>query len=551
MRLSSFSALALFAVALGACTPRAAETRPSPAPAYDIIITGARIVDGTGSPWYYGDVAIRGDRIADVAPKLPRGGAQQVIDATGMVVSPGFIDMLGHSETSILRNRTAISKVTQGITSEITGEVSSVWPNTVAGAESQNLRWTSLAGYFDVLEDTGVGINLGTFLGAASIRRAVMGDASRSATAEEIAQMGELVEQGMRDGAMGVGAGLIYPPTTWFTTQELISLVRHAARYGGGYSTHMRSESDSLLEAIHEALTIAGGADTWLQIHHLKAAQERNWGKMRPAVAMIDSARKAGQDVSVDMYPYIAAGTGLDAILPTWVQAGGNDSMLVRLQDPAVRERLRNGREQGEWGNLERPETILVTGFSEDSLSVYEGRNLKEIGEMRGQNPYEAAYDLLVLDRARASAIYFAMSEEDVAYGLQQPWVSIGQDAGARTPTPGGLSHPRAFGSFPRVLGHYVRETGVLQLEDAIRKMTSLPAGRVGLADRGVLKRGMYADVVVFDPATVKDEATFTDSQRLSSGINWVFVNGTAVVANGVPTEATPGRALRGPGAPR
>src|SRR5690606_6012169 len=212
------------------------------------------------------------------------------------------------------------------------------------------------------------------------------------------------------------------------------------------------------------------------------------------------------------------AGTGLDAILPTWVQAGGNDSMLVRLQDPAVRERLRNGREQGEWGNLERPETILVTGFSEDSLSVYEGRNLKEIGEMRGQNPYEAAYDLLVLDRARASAIYFAMSEEDVAYGLQQPWESNGQDAGARTPTPGGLSHPRAFGSFPRVLGHYVRETGVLQLEDAIRKMTSLPAGRVGLADRGVLKRGMYADVVVFNPATVKDEATFTDSQRLSSG---------------------------------
>lgn len=551
MSLPRIPALALLAIAIGACTPRATETRPSPAPAYDILITGARVVDGTGNPWYYGDVAIRGDRIADVAPKLPRAGARQVIDATGMVVSPGFIDMLGHSERSILRNRTAVSKVTQGITSEITGEVSSVWPNTVAGRPEGSQEWTTLAEYFDHLEQTGVGINLGTFLGAASIRRAVMGDASRNPTPDELRQMGELVEQGMRDGAMGVSAGLIYPPSTWFTTDELIVLARHAAAHGGGYATHMRSESDSLLEAIDEALRIGSGAGTWVQIHHLKAAQERNWGRMRDAVAKIDSARRAGQDVTVDMYPYIAAGTGLDAILPTWVEAGGTDSMLVRLQDPAVRERLRDGREQGEWGNRERPETILVTSFGEDSLSIYEGKTLKEIGEMRGQNPYEAAYDLLVADRGRASAIYFAMSEEDVAYGLQQPWVSIGQDAGARTPTPNGRSHPRAFGSFPRILGHYVRETGVLKLEDAIRKMTSLAALRVGLSDRGVLKRGMYADVVIFDPATVKDEATFTDSQQLSTGINWVFVNGTAVVENGRTTGATPGRALRGPGAPR
>lgn len=539
------------AIALAACIPGIAETRPSPAPEYDVLIIGARIVDGTGNPWYYGDVAIRGDRIADVAPRLSRDGAARIIDVPGMVVAPGFIDMLGHSERSILRNRTAISKVTQGITSEITGEVSSIWPNTVAGEEDGNQEWNSLAGYFDHLESTGVAINLGTFLGAASIRRAVMGDASRTPTGEELARMGELVEEGMRDGAMGVSAGLIYPPSTWFTTEELTALVRHAASFGGGYATHMRSESDSLLEAIREALSIGAGAGTWVQIHHLKAAQDRNWGKMRDAVALIDSARQAGLDVTVDMYPYTAAGTGLDAILPTWVQAGGSDSMLVRLQDPAVRERLRNGREQGEWGNLERPETILVTSFSADSLSIYEGRNLREIGEMRGQDPYEAAYDLLIADRGRASAIYFAMSEADVSFGLQQPWVSIGQDAGARTPTPGGRSHPRAFGSFPRILGHYVREEGVLTLEDAIRKMTSLAAQRVGLSERGTLKRGMYADVVVFDPETVKDEATFTDSQRLSSGIRWVFVNGAAVVEAGETTGATPGRALRGSGSLR
>src|SRR5690606_33757536 len=350
-------------------------------------------------------------------------------------------------------------------------------------------------GYFDHLESTGVAINLGTFLGAASVRRAVMGDASRAPTPEAMAEMGLLIEQGMRDGAMGLSAGLIYPPSTWFTTAELTRLARHAGTSGGGYATHMRSESDSLLEAVREALRIGTGAGTWVQIHHLKAAQERNWGRIRDAVALVDSARDAGLDVTVDMYPYTAAGTGLDAILPTWVQAGGTDSMLVRLQDPEVRGRLRDGREQGEWGSRERPEAILVTGFSADSLSVYEGKTLKEIGEMRGQNPYEAAYDLLVVDSARASAIYFAMSEEDVGLGLRQSWVSIGQGAGARTPSPEGRGHPRAFGSFPRVLGHYVREEGVLQLEDAVRKMTSLAAQRVGIPDRGVLKRGMYADV--------------------------------------------------------
>lgn len=546
--------LPLLALAtLVACAPGRVDTRPAPAPAYDVLIIGARVVDGTGNPWYFGDVAIRGDRIADVAPRLPREGAARIIEARGLVVSPGFIDMLGHSEHSILRNPTAVSKVTQGITSEITGEVSSAWPSTVAGEEEDGAerQWNSLGEYFDHLERTGVAINLGTFLGAASIRRAVMGDASRAPTAEELAAMGELIEQGMRDGAMGLSAGLIYPPSTWFTQQELTTLARHAAAYGGGYATHMRSESDSLLDAVREALRIGAGAGTWVQIHHLKAAQERNWGRIRDAVALVDSARAAGLDVTVDMYPYTAAGTGLDAILPPWVQAGGTDSMIARLRDPAVRERLRDPREQGEWGSRDRPEGVFVSGVGVDSLEIYAGKTLVEIGEMRGQDPWEAAFDLIVGSGGRASALYFAMSEEDVAYGLRQPWVSIGQDAGARTPTPGGRGHPRAFGTFPRVLRKYVREDSVLTLEDAVRKMTSLAAQRVGLADRGVLKRGMYADVVVFDPATVRDEATFTDPQRTATGIRWVFVNGVAVVDDGRLTGATPGRALRGPGASR
>lgn len=533
---------------VAACTPRHSQPPAPAAAAWDLLLINGRVVDGTGNPWYYADVAIDDDRIARVAPKLPRERAARVIDARGMIVSPGFIDMLGHSEHSILRNRTAVSKVTQGITSEITGEVSSAWPNTVAGEEPEAPpQWSSLDGYFRHLESTGVAINLGTFVGAASVRRAVMGDASRQPTTTELARMGDLVEQAMRDGAMGLGTGLIYPPSTFFTTAELIALTRRAAAFGGGYASHIRNESDSLLPAIREAIAIGHGAGTWTHIHHLKVNGEANWGMMRAAIAVIDSARRRGIDVTADQYPYVAAGTGLDAMLPTWAQQGGNDSMLVRLQDPAVRARV-VADTTGEW--WQPASRVLINSVATDSLRIYEGRRLDEVGRLRNQDPYEAAIDILLADQGRTSAIYFAMSEADVRLAMQVPWVSVGQDAGARTPAADGTGrgHPRGFGTFPRILGRYVREEGVLTLEDAVRKMTSLAAQRVGLDDRGLLKQGFFADVVVFDPDAIRDEATFESPQRLSTGVRYVLVNGEIVLDENGITAKLPGRAIRGPG---
>lgn len=540
--------LLLVLLTAGACRRQPAVVTPPATVPYDLLITGGRVVDGTGNPWFTADVAIRGDRIVRVAPGLSRHGAKRVIDARGLVVAPGFIDMLGHSESSLLRHRSAVSKITQGITSEITGEVSSAWPNTVAGEPPPaGLRWTSLDGYFRHLESTGVAINLGTYVGAASVRRAVMGDASRTPTSDELRRMGDLVEQAMRDGAMGFSTGLIYPPSTFFSTAELVELTRRAAAFGGGYASHIRDESNRLLEAIREAIAIGHGAGTWTQIRHLKANGEGNWGKMAAAVALIDSARRAGIDVTADQYPYIAAGTGLSAILPTWVQAGGTDSMLARLRDPALRDRIRADT-TGEW--WQPASRILINSVRTDSLRKYQGKRLDEIGRLRNQDPYDAAYDILLSDRGSTSAIYFAMSEDDVRLGMRQPWVSVGQDAGATTPAADGQGrgHPRGFGTFPRILGRYVREEGVLTLEDAVRKMTSLAAQRVGIDDRGVLKQGMFADVVVFDPATIRDEATFEMPQRIATGVRFVVVNGEIVLDEGRVTTKLPGRALRGPG---
>lgn len=546
-RTAGLSALA-GSLLLSACS-RGVPVPPSPAtPAYDLLIVGGRVVDGSGNPWYHADVAIRGDRIVEIAPGLPRRAAARVIDAAGMVVSPGFIDMLGHSEHSILRHRTAVSKVTQGITSEITGEVSSAWPNTVAGeVPTSPPRWESLDGYFRHLDSIGIAINLGTFVGSASVRRAVMGDASRRPTAAEMDRMGGLVDQAMRDGAMGFATGLIYPPSTFFTESELVALTRRAAAFGGGYASHIRNESDSLVPAIREAIAIGHGAGTWTHVHHLKANGEANWGRVADAIALIDSMRRAGVDVTADQYPYVAAGTGLAAMLPTWAQAGGRDSMLARLRDPATRARIR-ADSSGEW--WQPPERILVNSVRADSLRAYEGMRLAEVGRMRQQDPYDAAYDILLADSGGTSAIYFAMSEDDVRLVLRQPWVSIGQDAGATTPAADGRgrSHPRAFGTFPRILGRYVREEGLLPLEEAIRKMTSLAAQRVGLHDRGLLKPGMYADVVVFDPATIRDEATFESPQRTATGVRFVIVNGEMVLDENGITSKLPGRALRGPG---
>ncbi|MBA3671503.1 MAG: D-aminoacylase [Gemmatimonadaceae bacterium] len=544
------SRIQVLTIAFAGLCACATTTRRSDEPGrYDLVIRHARIVDGTGNPWFYGDVGVRGDRIVTVGMIAPGAVATRTIDARGLVAAPGFIDMLGHSESTLLSAPRAVSKITQGITSEITGEVTSIWPAPPSAGRDSSAgpRWSSLGGYFAELDRRGAAINLGTYVTAGSVRRTVMGDASRRPTADELARMETLVDSAMRDGAVGFSTGLIYTPTTFFTTSELTTLARRAARFGGGYASHIRSESDSLLVAIREAIQIGREAGTWVEIRHLKSSGEANWGHMKAAVALIDSARRGGMDVTADVYPYTASGTGLTQVLPTWVLAGGTDSMVARLRDPAVRIRLRS--ERGEWGTR-RPRDILVNSVRSDSLRIYENLRLDSIGRLRGQDPYEAAFDILLADRGAASAIYFTMSEDDMRLALRQPWTSIGQDAGAVTPTATsrGRGHPRAFGTFPRILGRYVRQDSLLTIEEAVRKMTSLAARRVGITDRGQLAQGMYADIVLFDPERIIDRSTFEQPQLLSEGVRHVFVNGVAVVTDGAPTGALPGRALRAAG---
>ena len=539
------------AILIAACAP-SVRTAPAPATSYDVLITNARVVDGTGNPWYRGSVATRGDRIVYVGPSMPGMTAKRVIDARQQVVAPGFIDMLGHSENAILRRPQAVSKITQGITSEITGEVHSAWPHTYLGDTPDTSRtWSSLDGYFRELERRGSAINLGTYVGTSSVRGAVMGLASRNPTPAELAQMGSLIDSAMRDGAMGLGTGLIYLPSTYFTTEELIALTKYVVPYRGGYATHMRSEGAGLLDAVRETIRIASEAGTWAEIRHIKS---RSAEQMAEALSVIDSARTAGIDVTADQYPYIASGTGLAAMLNTWVQAGGRDSMVVRLRDPAVRARLKTELGQDSAAGIRTANGTMVNSVGADSLRKYQGRRLTEVAQMMGggRDAYDAAFDLLIADQGRTSAIYFSFNEDALRLAMQKPWVSVGQDAGAVSPDAAGQwgarGHPRGFGTFPRILGRYVRQDSVITLEFAIRKMTSLAAQRVGLADRGLLRPGMHADITVFDPATIIDNATFEQPQQLSSGVSYVFVNGIAVLDEGKPTGTLPGRSLRGPG---
>jgi N-acyl-D-amino-acid deacylase len=540
----------LLLFALAACAPRATVV-PVASAGYDILITNARIVDGTGNPWYRGSVVTRGDRIVYVGPSLPGLTAKRVIDANGHVVAPGFIDMLGHSESSILRGPHAVSKITQGITSEITGEVHSAWPNVSLGAPPNPREpWTSLDGYFRELERRGTAINLGTYVGTSSVREAVMGDVTRHPTPAEMAQMGALIDSAMRDGAMGVGTGLIYLPSTFFSTEELIALTKFAVPYRGGYATHMRSEGSALLDAVRETIRIAAEAGTWAEIRHIKS---RSLEQMQQAVALIDSARRAGIDVTADQYPYIASGTGLAAMLNTWVQEGGSDSLVSRLRDPAVRARLKKELAEDSAAGIRTAGRTMVNTVGADSLKKYQGMRLTDIAKARGQgDAYDAAFDILVGDRGRTSAIYFSFNEDALRLAMRQPWVSVGQDAGAVSPDSTGKwgerGHPRGFGTFPRILGRYVRQDSVISLEFAIRKMTSLAAQRVGLNERGLLKPGMFADITVFDPAAIIDNATFEQPQQLSTGVTHVMVNGQLVVDEGKVTPVLPGRALRGPG---
>jgi N-acyl-D-amino-acid deacylase len=495
-------------------------------------------------------VATVGARIAYVGPSSPGLNARHVIDAGGQVVAPGFIDMLGHSEFSILRGPHAVSKVTQGITSEITGEVHSAWPNVALGEQpNPTYPWRSLGEYFAYLEKNGTAINLGTYVGTSSVREAVMGEVTRHPTDAEMNQMGALIDSAMRDGAFGVGTGLIYLPSTFFSTEELIALTKYATPYKGGYAAHIRSEGAGLLDAIRETIRIAAGAGTWAEIRHIKS---RSLDQMTQAVALIDSARAAGIDITADQYPYIASGTGLAAMLNTWVQEGGDDSLVMRLKDPAVRARLKAELGADSAQGIRTAARTMVNEVGADSLKIYEGKLLTDIGKMRGEDAYDAAFDILIGDRGRTSAIYFSFNEDALRYAMRQPWVSVGQDAGAVSPDSAGQwrerGHPRGFGTFPRILGRYVRQDSVISLEFAIRKMTSLAAQRVGLNDRGLLKPGMYADITVFDPATIIDRATFEQPSQLATGVSYVFVNGIPVVDNGQVTAALPGRALRGVG---
>ncbi|MGQ0815119.1 MAG: N-acyl-D-amino-acid deacylase family protein [Gemmatimonadota bacterium] len=542
-------------VLAASCAPRTPQQATPDAP-YDLLITNGFIIDGTGSPWFRGDVAVRGDRIAAVG-RLTQARARDTIDATGLVISPGWIDMLGHSEYSLLTDGRALSKITQGITSEITGEVNSVVPvnertlKELGFAREDSVTWRDLAGYFARLERQGTAINLGTFVTVGSVRRYVMGDANRAASAEEMAQMEALVEHAMQQGAMGLSTGLIYAPASYAPTQEIAQLAAVAARYGGGYATHMRSEGARLIQAIDEAIRIGESANTWVQIHHLKASGKANWGKLREAVATIEAARMRGVDVTADQYPYRASGTSLDAIIPNWAHAGGTDSLLARLASPLIRDSLRReimGPEQrveliGESSG--GPTGVLLAGFRTDSLRTYNGMFLSDVARQRAQHPIDALFDLLLADAAAVSAIYFSMSEDDIEYALKQPWVSVGIDASSRDTIVRSHPHPRAYGSFPRILCRYVRERAVITLTDAIRKFTALPAARIGLSDRGVIKTGMFADLTIFDAERVCDRATFEQPVQTSVGIQHVVVNGIAVLRDGKPTGAKPGRGLR------
>src|SRR5881394_2025047 len=517
---------------------------------YDVLITNARIVDGTGNPWYRGSVATIGDRIAYVGPSIPGLSARRVIDAHDQVVAPGFIDMLGHSEFEILRGPHAVSKITQGITSEVTGEVHSAWPQVALG-EQPNPRypWRSLGEYFAFIEKNGTAINLGTYVGTSSVRQAVMGDVTRHPSDGEMKQMGALIDSAMRDGAFGVGTGLIYLPSTFFSTDELIALTKYATPYRGGYAAHIRSEGAGLLDAIRETIRIAAEAGTWAEIRHIKS---RSLEQMQQAVALIDSARRAGIDITADQYPYIASGTSLQAMLNTWVQEGGDDSLVMRLKDPAIRARLKSELGADSAQGIRTAARTMVNEVVADSLKQYQGKFLTEIGKMRNEDAYDAAFDILIADSARTSAIYFSFNEDALRYVMRQPWVSVGQDAGAVSPDSTGKwrerGHPRGFGTFPRILGRYVRQDSVITLEFAIRKMTSLAAQRVGINDRGLLKPGMFADITVFDPNTIIDNATYENPSQIATGVSYVLVNGVPVIDEARVTSALPGRALRGPG---
>jgi N-acyl-D-amino-acid deacylase len=528
---------------------------------YDVVIHNGRIIDGTGSPWYSGDVGIRGGRIAALG-HLAGARARRSIDAREMVVAPGFIDMLGQSELTILVNPHLPSKIYQGITTEVTGEGSSIAPLTDALVKADRVTyehfgiqptWQTFREYFERLRKQGIGINLASYVGATQVRRVVLGDDNRPPSAAELEHMKALVRDAMRDGAAGLSTSLQYAPAPYATTEELIALALEASKLGGIYASHIRDEGDSIAAALDEAFRIGREARIPVEIWHLKAAGKANWGRMPEIVGRIEQARKSGLDVGANTYAYTAWYNTFSAIVPPWAHDGGDRKLIERLKDPTMRARIRKELEtsshdwNNEWQEVTGPESILVGAVQNPKLAPLQGKTILEISKLWNKDPIDTVFDFLIEDDAFTGVAMFGMSEDDVALGLQQPWVSICNDSQGTAPD--GLlgkehPHPRAYGTFPHVLRKYVREEKKLTLEDAIRKFSALPAQRMRFADRGVLKSGMWADVVVFDPETVRDVATFDHPNQLSKGMRFVLVNGVPVIDEGQMTNALPGKVL-------
>jgi N-acyl-D-amino-acid deacylase len=536
----------------------------APTPGFDLVITNGHIIDGTGSPWYSGDVGIRDGRIAAIG-NLAAAPRKRTIDAAGKVVAPGFIDLLGQSEMTILVDPRLPSKIYQGITTEITGEGDSIAPLTDALIQSGRSGydhykitpdWRTFRQYFARLEKQGMGINLASYVGATTVRTIVLGEENKQPTAEQLEQMKALVRDAMKDGAVGVSTALEYAPAPYAKTEELIALATEAGKFGGIYSTHMRNESDSVLDSIDEALRIGREARVPVEIWHIKVAGKNNWGRMPEVVAKINAARAAGADVTADTYAYTAWYNDFSAFIPAWAHEGGSAKLVERLKDPATRERIRKDMLtpskdwDNEWQEIPGPEAVMIGVAQNPKLVPLQGKRLSEIAKLWNKEPMDALFDFLIEDPFADVAV-FGMSQPDVTLALQQPWVAIDNDSSGTSPE-GILGqehpHPRAYGTFPRILRKYVREDKALTLEDAIRKFSALPAQRLRLTDRGVLKAGMWADVVVFDAATVRDLATFDNPNQLSEGMEYVLVNGAPVIEQGKMTGTLPGKVLRGPG---
>jgi len=532
---------------------------------FDIVITNGRIIDGTGSPWFSGDLGIRGGRIAAIG-NLAAAKRTRTIDARGQVVAPGFIDMLGQSELTILVDPRVPSKIYQGITTEITGEGESVAPSNEAvrrsGKKGFDLLgiqpdWQTFRQYFTRLEKQGIGINVADYVGATTVRRMVLGDDDVQPTPSQLDQMKQLVRQAMLDGAVGVSTSLEYPPAPYAKTEELMALASEASRYGGIYATHMRSESTAILQSLDEVIRIAREAHIPVEIWHFKVAGKPSWGHMPEAVARIEAARAQGVDIAADTYAYTAWGNGLSAFIPPWAHDGGTSKLLERLKDRAARERIRKDMLtpsddwENEWQQIPGPESILIGQVQNPKLLPLQGKTVAEVAKLWNKDPMDTIFDLLIQDDAFTGVAVSGMSEPDVALALQQPWVAIDNDSSGVSPE--GIlgqehAHPRAYGTFPRILRKYVREEHKLTLEDAIRKFSALPSQRLRLEGRGLLRVGMWADVAIFDPSTIRDLATFDNPNQLSQGMGYVLVNGVPVIDEGKMTGARPGKVLRGPG---